>query len=237
MDSLEAFERGRDLNPGSPINHFKAEILPLKIEPSIPHVWQGFTRSAVFFLDEHIMLKAQKQYHVPSISLPGDRLLLEFGLANFEGTQLERQIFTILQSSPHPNLVRCLNVCRVQDPELLEGILFFERLDPLSTVLAESSVNCRRRWAIALTSACSHLESLGLIPTHACVGDLGLDKCVLKLFQIIPCHIHPSTMLPVPNRASTLHCTICPRWLLDNYSNPDTNNEWLTMVAEMDGLS
>ncbi|ROV94991.1 hypothetical protein VMCG_08294 [Cytospora schulzeri] len=106
MDSLEAFERARDLNLGSPItcNVFEAEILPLRVEPSIPLVWQGFTRSAVFFLDEHIVLKAQKQYHIPSVHFPGDRLLLELGLANFEGTQLERQVFTILQSSPHPNL-------------------------------------------------------------------------------------------------------------------------------------
>lgn len=177
MESLEAFERGRDLDPGSPINPFKAEILPLKIEPSIPHVWQGFTRSAVFFLDEEIVLKAQKQYHVPSVSLPGDGMLLELGLANFEGTRLERQVFTVLQSSPHPNLVRCLDVSSVDDPGLLQGILFFERLSPLSTVfLAESSVACRRRWAIELTSAFSYLESLGLIPTHACVRDLGIDK-------------------------------------------------------------
>ncbi|KAK7709316.1 hypothetical protein SLS64_006228 [Diaporthe eres] len=110
MDSLEAFERGRDLPPealnhGSPINPFKAEIIPLRVEPSIPQVWQGYNRSGVFFLDEHIVLKAQKQYHVPSVSLPGDRMLLELGLANFRGTQLERQAFAILKSSPHPNLV------------------------------------------------------------------------------------------------------------------------------------
>ncbi|KAI7774434.1 hypothetical protein LA080_008773 [Diaporthe eres] len=172
MDSLEAFERGRALPPealnhGSPINPFKAEIIPLRVEPSIPHVWQGYNRSRVFFLDEHIVLKAQKQYHVPSVSLPGDRMLLELGLANFRGTQLERQAFTILKSSPHPNLVRCLDVRGVQNPDLLDGILFFERLEPLSTALAESNVTCRRRWAVELASAFAHLESLGLIPTHA----------------------------------------------------------------------
>lgn len=191
MDSLEAFERGRELNTGPPINPFKSEILPLKVEPSIPYVWQGFNRSAVFFIDEHIVLKAQKQYHIPSVSSPGDRILLEFGLANFEGTRLERQIFTNLQASPHPNLVRCLDVCRVKNPEPLEGILFFERLVPLSlTVLTKSSVTCRRRWAIGLTSAFSHLESLGIIPVKACVRDLGLDQYVLTLCKnhILP---HP----------------------------------------------
>ncbi|KAG6358562.1 hypothetical protein INS49_012079 [Diaporthe citri] len=181
MDSLEAFERGRALPPealnhGSPINPFKAEIIPLRVEPSIPHVWQGFNRSAVFFLDEHLVLKAQKQYHIPNVPLPGDRVLLELGLANFTGTQLERQVFTILQSSPHPNLVRCLDVRGVKDSDILEGILFFERLDPLSTALAESNMTCRRRSVVELASAFAHLESLGLIPTHACAQDLGLDK-------------------------------------------------------------
>lgn len=189
MDSLEAFERGRDLpsealNHGSPINPFEAEIIPLKVEPPIPQVWQGYTRSAVFFLDENIVLKAQKQYYIPSVSLPGDRMLLELGLANFRGTQLERRAFTILQSSPHPNLVRCLDVRGVENPDLLDGILFFERLEPLTTAaLAESNVTCRRRWAIELASAFAHLESLGFIPTHACVRDLGLDKYVLNCVQ------------------------------------------------------
>ncbi|KAK2605782.1 hypothetical protein N8I77_008596 [Diaporthe amygdali] len=181
MDSLEAFERGRDLtleahNRGSPINPFKAEIIPLRMDSSIPQVWQGFNRSAVFFLNEQIVLKAQKQYHIPSVSLPGDRILLELGLANFTGTQLEREAFGMLQNSPHPNLVRCLDSHVVEDPGLLDGILLFERLEPLSTALAESDVTRQHRWAIELASAFSHLELLGIIPTKACVRDLGLDK-------------------------------------------------------------
>lgn len=199
MDSLEAFERGRDLPPetlGSPINPFKAEIIPIRVEPSIPHVWEGFNRSAIFFLDENIVLKAQKQYHIPSVSLPGDRILLEIGLANFTGTRLERQAFAMLQSSPHPNLVHCLDVRGAKNADHLEGIMFFERLEPLKAAWAESNVNSRRRWAIELASAFSHLESLGLIPTKACVQDLGLDAYVLTLREVTSVYGRLSIMLP-----------------------------------------
>lgn len=196
MDSLEAFERGRDLPPetlGSPINPFKAEIIPIRVEPYVPHVWEGFNRSAVFFLDENIVLKAQKQYHIPSVSLPGDRTLLELGLANFTGTQLEQQAFAVLQSSPHPNLVHCLDVRGDKKEDRLEGIMFFERLEPLKMAWAESNVNSRRRWAIELASAFSHLESLGLIATKACVQDLGLDKYVRHCVRL-----HLATLASVP---------------------------------------
>jgi hypothetical protein len=199
MESLEAFERSRDLPPetlGPPVNPFKSEIIPLRVEPSIPHVWQKFNRSAVFFLDENIVLKAQKQYHVPSVSLPGDSMLLEFGLSNFAGTQLERQAFTMLRSSPHPNLVHCLDVPGAEDANHLEGILFFERLDPLSSALTKSNATCRCRWAIQLASAFSHLELLGLIPTKAFIRDLGLDKYVLTLQKITTRHTHISPIFP-----------------------------------------
>ena len=123
-------------------------------------------------------------------------MLLEFGLANFTGTQLERQAFTMLQSSPHPNLVRCFDVRGAENADHLEGLLFFERLDQLSTALAKSNATCRRRWAIQLASAFSHLELLGLIPTSAFVRDLGLDKYVLVLRKITPRHTHLSTIFP-----------------------------------------
>lgn len=181
MESLEAFERARDLprdalNQDWPINPFKAEIIQLKIKASTPHVWQGFNRSAIFLLSEDIVLKAQKQYYVPNVSMPGDRMLLELGLANFVGTQLERQVFAMLQVSPHPNLVRCLYADRSEVPGPLDSIIFFERLDLLSTSLAGSNMNRRRSWAIELASAFSHFEFLGLIPTKIYVRDLGLDK-------------------------------------------------------------
>lgn len=183
MDSLEAFERARNLpaetlNHSSPINPFEAEIIPLKLDDSIPHIWQGFNRSAIFFLDQDIVLKAQKQYYVPSVSLPGDRILLDIGLANFEGTQLERQAFALLQESPHPNLIRCLHTCGNELQNPVEGLLFFERLAPLSTALPGADMSRRRRWVIELASAFSHLESLGLIPTKIFVRDLGIDKYV-----------------------------------------------------------
>ena len=123
-------------------------------------------------------------------------MLLELGLANFAGTQLERQAFPMLGSSPHPNLVHCLDVPGAEDADHLQGILFFERLDPLSSALTESNVTCRRRWAIQLASAFSHLELLGLIPTKAFVRDLGLDKYVLILRKITPRRTHLSTILP-----------------------------------------
>ncbi|KAL1845370.1 hypothetical protein Daus18300_014559 [Diaporthe australafricana] len=181
MESLEAFERARDLprealNHDCPINPFNAEIIQLKIKASTPHVWQGFNRSAVFFLSEDIVLKAQKQYYVPNVSMPGDRMPLELGLANFAGTQLEREVFAMLQVSPHPNLVRCLDAHSAKVPDPVDSVIFFERLDLLSTSLAGSNMNRRRRWAIELASAFSHLESLGIIPTKTYVRDLGLDK-------------------------------------------------------------
>lgn len=179
MDSLEALERGRDLPPeayGPPVNPVNSEIIPLRIDPSFAHVLQEFNRSAVFFLDDEIVVKAQQQYHVPSVSLPGDRFLLNLGLANFEGTQLERQVLTMLRSSPHPNLVRCLDVNGDGTADYMEGIMFFERLDPLSPAWANSNPACRRRWAIELASAFSHLELLGLIPSKTYVRDLAIDK-------------------------------------------------------------
>ncbi|KAI3394841.1 hypothetical protein diail_2178 [Diaporthe ilicicola] len=103
-------------------------------------------------------------------------MLLEFGLANFEGTQLERQVFTMLLDSPHPNLVRCLDANWTKVPGHLDSIIFFERLDLLSTALADSSMKRRRRWAVELASAFSHLELLGLMPTKTYACDLGLDK-------------------------------------------------------------
>lgn len=181
MDSLEAFERARDLprealNYGSLIRPFEAEIIPLKLDASIPHLWQGFNRSAVLFPDKGIVLKAQKQYYVPSVSLPGDRILLDIGLANFEGTKLERQAFAMLQKAPHPNLLSCLDTHGAEQDSPLHGLLFFQEVASLSAALPDADTSLRRRWAIELSSAFSHLESLGLIPTKTFVRDLGLDK-------------------------------------------------------------
>lgn len=197
MDSLEAFERGRDLPfeaLGPPINPFESEIIPLKLDGSFSHVWQEFNRSAIFFLDDNVVVKAQKQYHVPSISSPADRFLLDLGLANFDGTRLERQVFAMLQSSPHPNLVRCLDFKRDYNADHTEYIMFFEKLDPLSSVWAKSNPTCRRRWAIELTSAFSHLELLGLIPSKTCVRDLTVDKYVSALRNLGTRHAHLSTI-------------------------------------------
>lgn len=180
MDSLEAFERARDLpfealNYGSPIRPFDAEIIPLKLDASVPRIWQGFNRSAVLFPDEGIVLKAQKQYYVPGVSLPGDRILLDIGLANFEGTKLERQVFATLQTAPHPNLLNCLDTHGAEPDSQLHGLIFFQKLAPMSAALPDADMSRRRRWAIELCSAFSHLESLGLIPTKTFVCDLGLD--------------------------------------------------------------
>lgn len=205
MDSLEALERGRDLPPeayGPPVNPVNSEIIPLRIDPSFAHVLQEFNRSAVFFLDDEIVVKAQQQYHVPSVSLPGDRFLLNLGLANFEGTQLERQVLTMLRSSPHPNLVRCLDVNGDGTADYMEGIMFFERLDPLSPAWANSNPACRRRWAIELASAFSHLELLGLIPSKTYVRDLAIDKYVTALRNL---HL---TLTSAPSSTSMHTCLI-----------------------------
>jgi hypothetical protein len=94
-------------------------------------------------------------------------LLFDLSLGSFVFRDRERDIFTSLKNTPHPNLVREL---RVGEPH----VAFFERLSPLTTVWGDAEMPRRRRWAIELVSAFAHLEKMGLAP-RIHVEDLGTD--------------------------------------------------------------
>jgi hypothetical protein len=68
------------------------------------------SRSAVFFLDDNIVLKMQTQDLIADVDLPSEELLLDLSLGNFVFRVRERDIFTSLKNTPHPNLVRELEV-------------------------------------------------------------------------------------------------------------------------------
>lgn len=60
MNSLEAFNRGRDLPPealGPPINSFKSEIIPLGVEPSIPISGRYLTVQQFYCLTRMLCLR------------------------------------------------------------------------------------------------------------------------------------------------------------------------------------
>jgi hypothetical protein len=118
-------------------------------------------------LDDNIILKVQTQDLIADIDLPSERLLLDLSLGSFVFRDRERDIFTSLKNTPHPNLVRELEV---GEPH----VAFFERLSSLSTVWGDAEMPRRRRWAIELVSAFEHLENMGLAP-RICVEDLCTD--------------------------------------------------------------
>lgn len=122
----------------------------------------------MFFLDNDIVLKMQNQNRVTDVDLLSERVLLDLSLGSFVSRGLERDIFTKLKSTPHPNLVRELDI---GEPY----VAFFERLSPLSTVLGDYNMPRRSRWVMELVSAFAHLGNMGLAPQIR-VRDLGTDQ-------------------------------------------------------------
>lgn len=166
MDTLEAFEYSQTLpkNQLFFIRHPHVPVFPIKVKEDLRQHQQDFSRSTVFFLNDDIVLKMQNQNRVTDVKLPSERVLLDLSLGSFVSRGPERDIFTKLKSTPHPNLVRELDICEPY-------VAFFERLSPLSTVLGNSNMPRRRRWVMELVSAFAHLGNMGLAP-DSCSGSL-----------------------------------------------------------------
>ncbi|KAI0448662.1 hypothetical protein F5B21DRAFT_518768 [Xylaria acuta] len=135
------------------------EKLLFHIDQSVILHRRELSHSTVLFLDDDIAVKMYNQYRIPDVELPSGDIYLHLSLGGFVAQNMERDIFTRLKNFPSSNLVRQIGV---GDPICI----FFERLRPLTSV----------RWALELASAFVGLESLGLIPTKACVQDLGIDR-------------------------------------------------------------
>jgi hypothetical protein len=112
MDTLGIFEHAQTLRKDQLffIPRLHVPVFPIKVNADLPQHLQDFSRSAVFFLDDNIVLKMQTQNRVDGVDLPSERLLLELSWGNFVARDLERDIFTSLKNTPHPNLVRELEV-------------------------------------------------------------------------------------------------------------------------------
>jgi hypothetical protein len=169
MDTFGIFEHAQTLRKDQLffIPRLHVPVFPIKVNADLPQHLQDFSRSAVFFLDDNIVLKMQTQNRVDGVDLPSERLLLELSWGNFVARDLERDIFTSLKNTPHPNLVRELEV---GEPY----VAFFERLSPLTIVWGGADMPRRHRWALELVSAFAHLGNMGLVPQIR-VQDLGTD--------------------------------------------------------------
>ncbi|KAK4151893.1 putative kinase [Chaetomidium leptoderma] len=189
MDTLEAFERHRALPKESiPVvsGPLKEPIFRIKVDPDLPCNWQHFGRASIFFLDDDIVLKLQRQHPVAQLDLPSDDILLLLSLTGFSTSDLANETLARLKDSPCPNLAVEFDMGR-------EGLSFSERLTPVTAVWAAATKNRRRRWAVEMTSAFAHLESLGLVPSHIAVQDLGIDRTGrLKLISFANCPRRPS---------------------------------------------
>ncbi|KAK4130491.1 hypothetical protein BT67DRAFT_445551 [Trichocladium antarcticum] len=188
MDALEAFERHRALPKESlPVvsRNLKEPIFRIKVDPDLPCNWQHFGRASIFFLDDDIVLKLQNQYPVAQLNLPSDKMLLLISLDAFSAGDLEKKTHARLKDSPCPNLV--------VEFDSREGLSFSERLTPVTAVWAAATKNRRRRWAVEMTSAFAHLESLGLVPSAISVQELGIDRTGrLKLIGFATCPRRPT---------------------------------------------
>ncbi|KAK4143632.1 putative kinase [Dichotomopilus funicola] len=151
------------------IKMFHEPIFRIKVDPDLPCDWEHFGRASIFLLDDDIVLKLQNQYPVAQLNLPSDDMLLLVSLGAFSAGDLEKETFARLKDSPCPNLV-------VEFDSGREGLRFSERLTPVTAVWAAATENRRRRWAVEMTSAFAHLESLGLVPSGISVRDLGIDR-------------------------------------------------------------
>jgi hypothetical protein len=173
MDTLEVFEHAQTLRKDQVtfcITRLHVPVFPIKVNadlPRLPQHFQPISRSAVFFLEDNIVLKIQTQDLIADVDLPSEQLLLDLSLGNFVFRDRERDIYTSLKNTPHPNLVRELDV---GEPY----VAFFERLSLLTTVWGDADMPRRRRWAMELVSAFAHLENMGLAPRIR-VEDLGTD--------------------------------------------------------------
>ncbi len=190
MDTLEAFERHRAL-PKESIRvgsvPLKEPIFRFKVDRDLPCNWQHFGRASIFFLDDDIVIKLQRQHPVAQLVLPADDILIMFSLTGFSTSDLANETLARLKGSPCPNLV-------VEFDIGVEGLSFSERLTPVTAVWAAAIKDRRRRWAVEMASAFAHLESLGLVPSHIAVQDLGIDQTGrLKLIGFANCPRRPST--------------------------------------------
>jgi hypothetical protein len=173
MDTLEVFEHAQTLRKDQVtfcITRLHVPVFPIKVNadlPRLPQHFQPISRSAVFFLEDNIVLKIQTQDLIADVDLPSEQLLLDLSLGNFVFRDRERDIYTSLKNTPHPNLVRELDV---GEPY----VAFFERLSLLTAVWGDADMPRRRRWAMELVSAFAHLENMGLAPRIR-VEDLGTD--------------------------------------------------------------
>lgn len=187
MDTLEAYEYARTLRRDQLffIARLPVPVFPVKVNADLPRPRQDFNQSAVFFLDDDIIVKMPIQNRVEDIDLPSEALLVDISLGSFVSRDRERDTFSRLKHMPHPNLVRELEVGD-------RYIAFFERLSPLTTVWEGADMPRRRRWAMELVSAYAHLGNMDLVPqTH--VRDLGTDRTGrLKLVGFGPSPRTPS---------------------------------------------
>jgi hypothetical protein len=170
MNNLEVFEHAQTLRKDQLsfcITRLHVPVLPIRVNADLPQHFKQLSRSAVFFLDDSIALKMQTQDLIADVDLPSEQLLLDLSLGNFVFRDRERDIFTSLKNTPHPNLVRELEV---GEPY----VAFFERLSLLTTVWGDADMPRRRRWAVELVSAFAHLENMGLAPRIR-VEDLGTN--------------------------------------------------------------
>ncbi|KAK3901610.1 putative kinase [Staphylotrichum tortipilum] len=172
MNSLEAFERAGALPEGSLrcVPALKPPVFPIKVDPDLPSYWQDFTRASIFFLDDDLVLKLQTQYPVGQVNLPQEDMLVLISLAGFSAADLAEDTRLRMRGVPPcPNLVAEFDMER-------EGVGFSERLTPVTEVWADATKERRRRWAVEMTSAVAYLETIGLVPSHIDVRDLGIDK-------------------------------------------------------------
>ncbi|RSL62390.1 hypothetical protein CEP51_013476, partial [Fusarium floridanum] len=123
-----------------------------------PIIEQG-AQGIVYAFDQDIVLKQPYEYEVLTDKETHHHAYLT--LSGFIAREKELVLYDVLQSNPHPNIVRRLNTDQ-------SDCLFLERVEPLKETWLGSSEADRRRWARGLLSALSWLEKLGW--AH---GDLG----------------------------------------------------------------
>ncbi|RMJ05328.1 hypothetical protein CDV36_013999 [Fusarium kuroshium] len=131
-----------------------------------PIIEQG-AQGIVYAFDQDIVLKQPYEYEVLTDKETHHHAYLT--LSGFIAREKELVLYDVLQSNPHPNIVRRLNTDQ-------SDCLFLERVEPLKETWLGSSEADRRRWARGLLSALSWLEKLGW--AH---GDLG--KCNMGIFS------------------------------------------------------